>query len=76
MNQRPHFSCPVDGCNVDMTEAVCEQCEQTTVTPLFTVEMKSRLEATSPLSAPNQIRIALQCPKGHWAEYACPKSAP
>lgn len=74
MDHDPKFVCPVDNCNIDMTQAVCEQCEQTTVTPLFTLEAKAAVRGTPSSSAAKQTRVALQCPKGHWAEYMCPKS--
>jgi hypothetical protein len=47
MDPSPQFSCPMDDCNINITQAVREQSKETTVTRLFTLEQS--IPVLSPL---------------------------
>ena len=59
------YECPE--CQADMTEQVKTQCAITIDIPMLDTAGKT-ITSKAPES------VSLQCPKGHWAEYPCPKS--
>ena len=68
------IECPVDGCHADMTAAVYEQCGETVFVPMGATKSLYTTSRAHASSANTPVRVALQCPKGHWAEYPCPRS--
>jgi hypothetical protein len=73
-----HYQCPFPGCNVDMTDAVCDQCKESSVihAPLSIAKSAyvvdtARLRANVGKCELSQLRVVLQCPNGHWADYQC-----
>jgi len=59
------YECPE--CQADMTEQVKMQCAITIDIPMLDIAGRK-----IPRKAPES--VSLQCPKGHWAEYRCPKN--
>ena len=65
-NDRTQYQCPV--CSVDMTDQVHEQCALSVSRPMVVEVGETRSKGAQ------AAQVMLQCPKGHWAEYPCPKT--
>jgi hypothetical protein len=63
MEEPTKYECPT--CHIDMTDQVNKQCAVIIDIPMLNV-------AGKPKEGANPDSVALQCPKGHWAEYPCP----
>jgi hypothetical protein len=61
------YQCPE--CNSDMTKQVASQCELIVDRPLVVQQIGAEKKEPTPAAC-----VTLQCPRGHWAEYNCPKN--
>ena len=59
------YRCPA--CDSDMTAEVHKQCA---LRRPIVIQLMHDAERKSAFESPT---VSLECPKGHWAEYECPK---
>ncbi len=76
-NGMPPYECPHPGCHADMTNAVCEQCKESrnttrvlSVASTFVIDTSGSKSGVGTVNT-SPLRVTLQCPNGHWAEYEC-----